>query len=207
MDSTIPTLGDYANATPQTIKTKLGVDQSIVDAADAFAKDLEGLDLSTPPTESEVSKLDTLQQAETSNLAEDFSKELASFDISAPLTSEEKKLNNEYLKLPKANPKDFIDTAKEDWRIGQEGVDIDMTAADLTQQVLSTDQPVDLTELRARRQALAEAQYRNRADNLASRAAHGTVQMLPPMVGGQMVSLVTMSSDRCVCLVSLLLWL
>jgi hypothetical protein len=118
----------------------------------------------------------------------DFS-DLDKLDISSKLTDSEKGLEDPFAKLPRANPKDFVDTAGKDWQIGQEGVDIDMAAADISQQVLSTNQPADLTELKARQKALAKSQYYNQADNLASRALHGTIQMLPPMAGGQIAGI------------------
>jgi hypothetical protein len=115
--------------------------------------------------------------------------DLQSLNLSEPMTDAEKALENPFLKLPKANQKDFVDTARQDWMLGQEGVNIDMATDDFATQVLSSGQPGDYAQLQARRRELAKSQYFNQGDNLASRAVHGTIQMLPPMVQGQMAGI------------------
>lgn len=122
---------------------------------------------------------------QTTKLSEGFSG-LSSLKLSEPMTDSEKALENPFLKLPKANPKDFVDTVRKDWEIGQEGVNIDMATDDFATQVLTSGQPGDYSQLQDRRKALAKSQYFNQADNLVSRAVHGTVQMLPPMAQGQL---------------------
>jgi len=112
--------------------------------------------------------------------------DLQSLNLSEPMTEAEKSLENPFLKLPKANQKDFADTLQKDWQLGQEGVNIDMATDDFATQVLSSGQPGDYAQLQARRRELAKSQYFNQGDNLASRAVHGAIQMLPPMAQGQL---------------------
>jgi hypothetical protein len=125
---------------------------------------------------------------ETTKLTEGFSG-LEALKLSEPMTDSEKSLENPFLKLPKANQKDFADTLQRDWQLGQAGVDLDMASADFARQVLSSGQPMDYSAIQEQRRQLAKSQYFNQGDNIASRAIHGTVQMLPPMVQGQMAGI------------------
>ena len=122
---------------------------------------------------------------ETTKLTDGFSG-LEALKLSEPMTDSEKSLENPFLKLPKANQKDFADTLQRDWQLGQAGVDLDMASADFARQVLSSGQPMDYSAIQEQKRQLAKSQYFNQGDNLASRAIHGTIQMLPPMVQGQL---------------------